>query len=356
MGFLDGFGAGYSVGSDFMQGRARSRERSALEEIGSMVANGDREGASRAAFQQGRLELGSQIAAMPDPERQRVMQSNAALGRALQALAPMDYEDRRRTLASPGFQASLQRVGIPAAAISAFDPTDANIAVISNQFRELEDILSGRREDRQLDQKDRSLGQQDRSLGIQQQNADTTTFNAGTGRINAGTQQDRLFLDQDRFAHERQAESAAPAQERDPVAIQTLNSAISNIDRLLPGGDLNNGFRASFGFRKGATGPFAIAGTDKASARALVDQIAGGLTLEQASALKGVLSDRDMALLEQSASRLSNRGISDPEAQRELEAIRSFFETKLREAGGALGPQAGAPATPTPTADPLGIR
>lgn len=179
------------------------------------------------------------------------------------------------------------------------------------------------------------------------------TIQENISQQNANTSADRLALDREKLGLDREkfaAEQAGASGQQaaaSPAQIQTLETVIGNIERMLPAsqaegrqqGDLYDAMRANFGFMRGASGAFTFAGTDKAAADALLNQVAGGLTLEQAAALKGVLSDRDMQLLERSASRLSNRKISDAEAEAELLQIRQFFAAKLQEATGGTAPR-----------------
>lgn len=187
----------------------------------------------------------------------------------------------------------------------------------------------------------------------------TGRINAQVGVTNAQTSQERLGLDRQRFAEDQRqfdvtssqaedkmaldreqfsAKSAAVGPRDDVTARQTLAAAIERVDRLAAGGDLNQGFRASYGFRR--PGFTVLPGSDRRNAEALIDQIAGGLTLEEANALKGVLSDRDMELLARSASRLNNRDISDEEAAMALQEVKAMLQAKLE----ALGTQQSAPS------------
>ncbi|MEL6364303.1 MAG: hypothetical protein AAFR11_05635 [Pseudomonadota bacterium] len=159
----------------------------------------------------------------------------------------------------------------------------------------------------------------------------------------------------------RDAEMRAKAAGKAPNAQETANAtsaARAKIQRQLralerfekpadgqptPEGNLSQGFDSAFGFK--LPGFLVRSGTERKNAEALLNEVTAGLTLEEASKLKGVLSDKDMQLLEQAATRLNSRTISDDEARLALADVQQTFQEALARIDG------GATVTPQTMSD-----
>jgi hypothetical protein len=87
-----------------------------------------------------------------------------------------------------------------------------------------------------------------------------------------------------------------------------------------------------FGTVEGALPSFRQGSID---AQTLVDQLNGLLALENMGKMKGVLSDKDMAMIRQASSRLSNQRIGDQAAYQELSNIIQTVNQRIGGSGGA---------------------
>ena len=322
---INAFRSGYGLGQQIKRDRDQTN-------IASAFTNGGPTEASRVANQAGRFDLAEQFrqfeARASEQERAAALQQIERGAQIAYSLAQIPLEQRME---------QAQRLGLQ---VTPDDLTDESLMI---DYRQAIPILEQAklRKNTVTEFGDNIAVTDTDQLTGQATTAQTArrgpTFAEDTARMNAETARQRADQDAAQF----QTEQTTQAQEAaDPTTVATLQTMLGNIDRLAPGGDLNNGLRASFGFRKGLTGPITLAGTDKAAAQALVEQVVGGLTLEQAESLKGVLSDKDMLLLERSASVLGNRGISDAEAERALQEIRELFTIRLQQAGAASPEQA----------------
>jgi hypothetical protein len=92
-----------------------------------------------------------------------------------------------------------------------------------------------------------------------------------------------------------------------------------------------------FGAFEGAMPSFRQGSID---AQTLVDQLNGLLALENMGKMKGVLSDKDMAMIRQASSRLSNQRIGDAAAYQELTNVINTVSQRL----GGMDPSGAGPA------------
>lgn len=105
-----------------------------------------------------------------------------------------------------------------------------------------------------------------------------------------------------------------------PALEQQTEEAFNLIDRLAVGGDLHQGFKDAYGFKRfGFTVP---AGAPRRDAEAAIAQLANRLTLEETSKMTGVLSESDILLLARASTRLADTTISDKEALKALQEVR----------------------------------
>lgn len=328
----------------FMQGIQTGNQLGYRKEMSSALADGNLQQASQVAAKRGQAgdytALQNQIMEMDD--RQKAEAADRVQKTAQFALSLKSVPQQQRGQMAAQYASQL---GLDSNLVQQMDLSDQSIDVFVQSQIPILDSLKQKVEERKLDQAD-----------FQNQ---TGRINAQVGMANAQTSQERLGLDRQRFTEDQRqfdvtssqaedkmaldreqfsAKSAAVGPRDDVTAHQTLAAAIDRVDRLAPGGDLNQGFKASYGFRR--PGFTVLPGSDRRNAEALIDQIAGGLTLEEANALKGVLSDRDMELLARSASRLNNRDISDEEAAMALQEVKAMLQAKLE----ALGTQQSAPS------------
>ena len=114
------------------------------------------------------------------------------------------------------------------------------------------------------------------------------------------------------------ARNAKPANTDDAKAV--TEDAIAIADRLLSNPDVSKAYGAyeMRGWTQGAR-----------DAKALRDQLVAQLTLPNLGALKGPMSDKDVAFVKQISTRLADSNISDEEAVRALNDARDFLERKL---------------------------
>jgi hypothetical protein len=87
---------------------------------------------------------------------------------------------------------------------------------------------------------------------------------------------------------------------------------------------------------------------DAQDAKGIRDQLVAALTLPNLGALKGPMSDKDVAFVKQLGTRLANDSLSDEEAQRAVDEAILFLQSK--------GGGSGAAAAPAANNDPLGLR
>ena len=133
----------------------------------------------------------------------------------------------------------------------------------------------------------------------------------------------RAEMDQSQSDRES-AETTSRLKQRQTLGnIARLKSADPNIEGSKPG-ELNGAFRMLYG--KSRYAPFAnMAGTERADAQSVIDQLTSNLTIDSLSAFKGAISEKEMAVAADAATRLQNPNISENEAMLALNEIEQVM-------------------------------
>lgn len=138
-------------------------------------------------------------------------------------------------------------------------------------------------------------------------------------------------------------ETARTGREKAASDAQGLTqTALGHVDRLLDQNDVGAGIGM-------ATGAYEMRGYTQGAQdfNGVKDQLVAALTQPNLGALKGPMSDKDVAFVKQLATRLDNRRLSAGETTRALQEAQAFLRSKMGGGGNGDGNGGGGNTRPT---------